>query len=155
MNFSVTFILNGWFCAYDIVSEHTRSDILDGSVSVMLTSFYCSLGVYSQGLAYRLLVHPKILDMLRLHSKKVVKLNSAFLVGLLLSSFVAIFNVWSISNTYKYNNKFSFQDRILNETDKFVFINPCQVVEIPVEICQVRFTDIVNFACKISLRLFG
>jgi len=143
---TISFVLNALFSAYDIISEHTRSDILDGAVSIMLTSFYCGLGVYSQRLAYRLLVNPKILDMLRLHSKKVIKLNSAFLVFVLLSSFVAIFNLSSINNTYRFNQNFKIPEHIKNDTDKFISINPCQVVELPIYICQTFWISQVVYS---------
>eukprot|EP00092_Neocalanus_flemingeri_P021440 GFUD01023246.1.p1 GENE.GFUD01023246.1~~GFUD01023246.1.p1 ORF type:complete len:436 (+),score=65.88 GFUD01023246.1:156-1463(+) len=133
---TITFLLNAWFSGHDIVSEHTRSDILDGTVSIMLTSFFCCLGVYSQRLASRILVHPKFLDMLRLHSKKVVKVNSAFLIGILLSSLSAILNISSFNKTYPYNQNFTFSDQIINDTDS-TLVNPCQLVEVQVEICQI------------------
>ena len=131
------------------MSEHTKSDILDAAVSVMLTSFYCGLGVYSQRLAYRLLIHPKILDMLRLHSKRVIKLNSAFLVFVLFSSFVTLFNISSINNTFKFNKNFSFPDLVTNNTKKLTNINPCQIVGLQVQICQVRL-QVTTFILLIS-----
>eukprot|EP00092_Neocalanus_flemingeri_P002896 GFUD01003098.1.p1 GENE.GFUD01003098.1~~GFUD01003098.1.p1 ORF type:complete len:432 (-),score=56.95 GFUD01003098.1:61-1356(-) len=134
---TITFLLNAWFSGHDIVSEHTRSDILDGTVSIMLTSFFCCLGVYSQRLASRILVHPKFLDMLRLHSKKVVKVNSAFLIGILLSSFLAILNISSFDKTYHYNQKFTLN---LNDTEN-TLVNPCQLAEVQVEICQLLWTS--------------
>ena len=51
-------------------------------------------------LGYRLFVHPKFLDMMRLHSKTVFKLNAAFLLFLILSMFVIILNVASVSSIY-------------------------------------------------------
>ena len=50
----------------------------------------------------RLFVHPKFLDMLRLHSKTIMKLNSALVIFLILSSFVAVFNAATINNTYRF-----------------------------------------------------
>ena len=40
--------------------------------------------------------------MLRLHSKTIMKLNSALVIFLILSSFVAVFNVATINNTYSF-----------------------------------------------------
>ena len=56
--------------------------------------------MYSHRLGYRLFVHPKFLDMLRLHSKTVFKLNAAFLLFLILSMFVVILNVATVQNIY-------------------------------------------------------
>ena len=45
---------NGLISGYNVMSKHTKEDILDGTVSVMVMSFFCGLGVYSHRLAYRL-----------------------------------------------------------------------------------------------------
>ena len=122
----------------------------------MVTSFYCGLGVYSQDLACRLLVHNKILGMLRMHSKRIITLNSSFLIFLLLSCFVAIFNLSSIDNTYKFHKGFHYQDQLQNGTNGRKEINPCQVVEIHIEICQVNITFFeYHNLCKFPFRRFG
>merc|ERR1711936_1186922 len=137
---SITFVLNTLFSSYDIVSEHTRSDILDGAVSTMLTSFFCGLGVYSQSLAYRLLVHSRILKLLRLHSKKVVMVNSAMVIGTLLSCLAAILNISTVPSAYQYNYNYTYPAHLDNTTEN-THVNPCQVVELPVVICQVLWTS--------------
>ena len=57
------------------------------------------------------LVHPKFLDMLRLHSKTIMKLNSALVIFLILSSFVAVFNAatgsWDTSSVTKMESMFA------------------------------------------------
>merc|ERR1719232_2382016 len=83
-----------------VISNYTDSDILDGIVSIMLISYYCGLGVYSHRLGYRLFVHPKFLDMLRLHSKTIFKLPAAFLLFVILSMFVIVLNAATIQNIY-------------------------------------------------------
>jgi hypothetical protein len=47
------FATNGLVSGYSVVSKHTKEDILDGLVRVMLNAFFCGLGVYSHRLAYR------------------------------------------------------------------------------------------------------
>ena len=47
------FVTNGLISGYSVMSKHTKEDILDGTVSVMVMSFFCGLGVYSHRLAYR------------------------------------------------------------------------------------------------------
>ena len=115
----------------------------------------------------RLFVHPKFLDMLRLHSKTIMKLNSALVIFLILSSFVAVFNAATINNTYKfvenvtivnpndnpapkpqYNGKItlilvsSYSMFHLSETD----INPCQRVDMDVAICQIFWASQLLFS---------
>jgi hypothetical protein len=79
-----------WFSGYDIASVHTNSDVLDGTVSTMMIFLYISLGVYAHRLAYRLFVHPKFLELMRLHSKTIVKLNAAVVIQIILVTFVII-----------------------------------------------------------------
>jgi hypothetical protein len=79
-----------WFSGYDIASVHTNSDVLDGTVSTMMIFLYISLGVYAHRLAYRLFVHPKFLELMRLHSKTIVKLNAAVVIQIILVAFVII-----------------------------------------------------------------
>jgi len=144
------FCTNAWYCLYAVMSNHTKKDILDGTVTIMVMTFFCGLGVYSHRLAYRLFVHPKFLDMLRLHSKSVMKLNAAFLLFIILSSFVIVLNVSTIDYSYGYNYNISvINDKpeptpapLTNATD----INPCQQVEIQVEICQIYWASQIIFS---------
>ena len=64
-----------WYNGYDISSDMTQTDILDGTAIIIMVSLFISLGVYAHRLAYRLFVHPKFLDMMRLHAKTVVKVS--------------------------------------------------------------------------------
>ena len=64
-----------WFNGYDISSDMTQTDILDGTAIIIMVTLFISLGIYSHRLAYRLFVHPKFLDMMRLHAKTVIKVN--------------------------------------------------------------------------------
>jgi len=143
------FCTNAWYCLYAVMSRHTRSDILDGTVSIMVMTFFCGLGVYSHRLAYRLFVHPKFLDMLRLHSKSVMKINAAFLLFIILSSFVTVLNVATVNYSY------SFQDNATLVTipgpqfakiSNATLLNPCQTVEIQVEICQIYWASQMVFS---------
>ena len=79
-----------WFSGYDIASVHTQSDVLDGTVSIMMMILYIGLGVYSHRLAYRLFVHPKFLELMRLHSKTIIKLNAAVVLQIILVTFVIV-----------------------------------------------------------------
>ena len=143
------FCTNAWWCLYSVMSKHTRNDILDGTVTIMVMTFFCGLGVYSHRLAYRLFVHPKFLDMLRLHSKSVMKMNAAFLLFIILCSFVTVLNVSTLSYSYGYNYNVS----LVNEDpspptplSNATVLNPCQQVEIQVEICQIYWASQMIFS---------
>jgi hypothetical protein len=127
-------------CGYNISSIHTKIDILDGTVSIMVMSFFCGLGVYSHRLAYRLFVHPRFLDMLRLHSKTIFKVNSALVIFIVLLSFVSVLNVSTLNYVYNFNPKENIT--LENNTG----INPCQVVDIAVEVCQVYWICQIVFS---------
>ena len=101
MSFLVAlFCTNLTYSISAVISNNTTIDILDGLVSIMLISYYCGLGVYSHRLGYRLFVHPKFLDMLRLHSKTIFKLPAAFLLFVILSMFVIVLNAATVSYIY-------------------------------------------------------
>jgi len=144
------FSTNALISGYNVMSNHTREDILDGTVSVMVMLFFCGLGVYSHRLAYRLFVHPKFLDMLRLHSKTIMKLNSALVIFIVLSSFVAVLNVATINNTYNHVANVTLVNPDIdpkpgpqpNDTN----INPCQRVEVDVAICKIYWASQVLFS---------
>ena len=69
----VMFVTQVLFIGYDIGSEMTKTDILDGTTVIIIELLFIGLGIYAHRLAYRLFVHPKFLDMMRLHSKTIFK----------------------------------------------------------------------------------
>lgn len=140
------FVTNAWFSGYNIVSVHTKSDILDGTVSIMLMSFFCGLGVYSHRLAYRLFIHPKFLEMLRLHSKTIVKINTALIILVILVCFVTVLNMSTFSYTYPHMFNTTTPQPVDQLSNESVVVNPCQLVEIPVQVCQVYWASQVVFS---------
>ena len=71
-------------------------------------------------LAHKLFEHPKVLEMMRLHSKTFAKMNVAILAILILAGFCAVLNMSNIEYAYRYT------ESIVNKTD----VNPCQTVEV-------------------------
>ena len=71
-------------------------------------------------LAHKLFEHPKVLEMMRLHSKTFAKMNVAILAILILAGFCAVLNMSNIEYAYRYS------ESIVNKTD----VNPCQTVEV-------------------------
>jgi len=145
------FLTNACYSGYNVISKHTKSDILDGTVSVMVMSFFCGLGVYSHRLAYRLFVHPKFLDMLRLHSKSVMKLNSALVILMILSSFVVVLNVSTVDNSFTFVENVTLVDPYPDPRPPYLphngsDLNPCQLVEIDVSICQIYWSSQIIFS---------
>jgi len=123
------FLTRTWFSGYDILSHQTETDILEGIVSIIIVTLFVSLGIYSQRLAHKLFEHPKLLEMMRLHSKTIAKINAAFLAIIILAGFCAVLNMSTIEYAYSYS------PTIINNTN----VNPCQTVQVPLLICQVYF----------------
>ena len=111
----------------------TETDILDGIVAIIIIALFVSLGVYSQRLAHKLFEHPKILEMIRLHSKTIAKINAAVLAILVLGGFVVVLNLATVNYAF-----WNISPEFSNSTDPDA-MNPCQTVEIPLLICQFYF----------------
>ena len=62
-------------------------------MAVTLASLFAILGVYSQRLAHRIFEHPKFLEMMRLHSKTILKLNASILSVFVLAGFIVTLNL--------------------------------------------------------------
>ena len=86
------------FNGYDIASEMSKTDVLDGTALIIIIVLFSGLGIYAHRLAYRLFIHPKFLDMMRLHAKTIFKVCDLQLI---------VFNNETNSNSKKsYNNIF-------------------------------------------------
>ena len=129
-----------WFSGYDISSHTTETDILDGIVAIIIVSLFVCLGIYAQKLAHRVFEHPKLLEMMRLHSKTIAKINAAVLAILVLGGFVVVLNLATINYAY-----WDLSPEFSNSSDPDE-MNPCQTVEIPLLICQFYFFSQVIFS---------
>ncbi|XP_045115802.1 uncharacterized protein LOC123507183 isoform X1 [Portunus trituberculatus] len=112
------FLTNWWFTGFDIASDYTKTTVIDGSVSIFYTLLWGALGLYANKLAYKLFSHKKFLDMLRLHSKTILKLNASVVLFTLML-LIAIFNDIN-----------AFQD-FMDET--------CHTVGVEVIVCKARY----------------
>ena len=84
MTFALGFsITHAWYKVYDIVSDDTKETVLRGSVAIVMVLYWCSLGIYANKLAGRLIMTPKFLDSVRLHSKTIFKISAAGIMVLL------------------------------------------------------------------------
>lgn len=137
------FTTNLIYSGYNILTVNARNDILDGIVSIMVVSFFCFLGVYSQNLGFRLYTHPKIAQMMG-HPVKWKRKAYIGLSFLLLVAFMLILNVTTLNYTYGTKNQVSVNVTDTDEDDPIfdsIFngptANPCQLVNLHLEICQV------------------
>ncbi|XP_042220875.1 uncharacterized protein LOC121865472 isoform X2 [Homarus americanus] len=112
------FLSDWWFTASDIVSDYTKTTVIDGTISIFFTLLWGALSLYANNLAYRLFSHKKFLDMLRLHSKTILKMNASIVLFALML-LLAVFN-----NINAFPN---FKD----ET--------CRRVALDVLVCKVRY----------------
>lgn len=109
---------NWWFTAYDIASDYTKTTVIDGTISIFYSLLWGALGVYANKLAFRLFSHKKFLDMLRLHSKTILKMNAAAVLFTVMMLFAFFNDVNAYSN---------FKDKT------------CQTVAVDVIVCKVRY----------------
>ena len=70
-----------WFEGYDILSNKTETDILDGTAIVAMVTLHISVGIYAHRLARRLFIQPKIFDMMKLHAKTGVKVSNVISIS--------------------------------------------------------------------------
>ena len=62
-------------------------------MAVTIVFLFTMLGVYSQRLAHRIFEHPKFLEMMRLHSKTILKLNASILAVFVNAAFIVTLNL--------------------------------------------------------------
>ena len=136
-----------WFSGYDIQTDTTETNILDGFVAVLMVTLFVTLGVYAQRLAHRLFDHPQIMENMRLHSKTVAKVNAALLTFICMIGFVFVVNWGTFNYTYFYDSNFNMTnfDKKTDSANISAY-NPCQTVGIPVEICQVLYFSQLVFS---------
>ena len=146
---------------------HSATDMLDGITSVFITILFCAVGIYANRLSFRLFVHPKFLANLRLHSKTIMKINAAFILLVIMAGFFVVQNVSLVRYFYLFDPSWNATAAYLNATatkttvddsvittpttiteeesaiekkeDLEESINPCQVIQIPVVICQTFY----------------
>ncbi|XP_014675356.1 PREDICTED: uncharacterized protein LOC106815413 isoform X2 [Priapulus caudatus] len=118
-------ICGTYYTAFDIISEYTKSTIMDGSFNLLLGAIWCSLGIYANGLAYKLFRNRSMMDKLRLHAKTVFKINSALLTAFLAVSFMMV-------------NSCHVKDQFQNSY--------CEQVQLNAIVCKVYYVSRVVFS---------
>lgn len=170
------FLTNLIYSGYNTVSDNSRNDVLDGLVSIMVVSFFCFIGIYSQKLAHRcssvhcyfhcsnimsvycrLYTHKMICSMMqyRLELRGKVFL---VLILFLLGSFMFILNLSTVNFMYSLRlgkhqkDPRNATDILVNYSDPSIYdptfdtifngpsVNPCKLVILQVEDCQVSKT---------------
>lgn len=115
------------FIHKDIMSDFTKTTVVDGTVSCLFMVLWCVLGCYANGLAYRLYNNDQFRPLLRLPSKTIFGINSAVLLLLLMLLAMAVNN---------------YSGMWLLETSP----SPCDKLSLPVVACNFRFVFRVAFS---------
>ena len=141
---------NLWFCGYDIASFETETDILDGIVRVVIVIQFCGLGVYSHRLGFRIFSHPKFLELMRLHSKTIMKLNSGVLLVAINIGFVIFQNVSAAEFMQPYIKPVPnmMDPQLIYKSHNGTYINPCQK-------SKIIITRRADFMFLVSQRRFS
>ncbi|XP_076043169.1 uncharacterized protein LOC143026518 isoform X2 [Oratosquilla oratoria] len=116
---------NCWFAAYDIASDYTKTTVIDGTVGVLITVLWGALGLYANKLAYRLFSHQKFVNMLRLHSKTILKMNAAVILFVIMLAFVVINNITAFT---------------------FWKDESCETVSVEIIVCKIHFMTRVVYS---------
>jgi len=149
------FVTQVLFNGYDIASEMTKTDILDGFAVILMELLYIGLGIYAHRLAYRLFMHPKFREMMRLHAKTIFKLNAAIVVFIILTVFVIVVNINTVDFMYfeiqttENQSKVGLSNKTIDyytQQNYSSTMNPCQIVNIPLTICHVYFMSQAIFS---------
>ncbi|KAB7494442.1 hypothetical protein Anas_07447 [Armadillidium nasatum] len=82
-----------WFTVSDIISNYTKTTIIEGMIDIIYTLLWGALGLYARKLAFRLYSHAHFMKLIKLHSKTILKMNAAVLLFLLMTLFVIVNNV--------------------------------------------------------------
>ncbi|KAL7635814.1 UNVERIFIED_CONTAM: hypothetical protein RMT77_013631 [Armadillidium vulgare] len=82
-----------WFTVCDIISDYTKTSIVEGMINIIYTLLWGALGLYARKLAFRLYSHAHFMKLIKLHSKTILKMNAAVLLFLLMTFFVIVNNV--------------------------------------------------------------
>ena len=75
-------------------------------------------------ICFRLFIHPKFLENVRLHSKTIMKVNAAFIVFLVIAVFVVVQNLWLANYLNGFDD--SVDPNPKNGTVPKPDTNPCQ-----------------------------
>jgi len=165
------FLTNLTYSGYNTLTDNGRNDVLDGLVSIMVVSFFCFIGIYSQKLARRLYTHKMICKMMQF--KVGLKGKVSILLGfILLASFIFVLNLSTLNFMYspsdhlgklgrhnKTGGLYNYSDpSIYDPTFDTVFngpsINPCKLVILQIEVCQVFWISQAIFSLFFMLWSF-
>ncbi|CAH1247593.1 Hypp7953 [Branchiostoma lanceolatum] len=118
-------ICTAWRTVVDILDIHTSQNAIDGTILVLLTMGWISVGVYANGLAFKLFSNKHFYDSVRVHSKTIFKINAVLLIVFLCTVFGLLTN---------YNKFYQF----LPEHCEKIHLNPW--------ICYVMYGGRVAFS---------
>ncbi|XP_035659311.1 uncharacterized protein LOC118404349 [Branchiostoma floridae] len=85
-------ICTAWRTVVDILDIHTSQNAVDGTIHVLLTMGWISVGIYANGLAFKLFSNKHFYDSVRVHSKTIFKMNAVLLIIFLCALFGALTN---------------------------------------------------------------
>jgi len=167
----VLFLTNLTYSGYNTLTDNGRNDVLDGLVSIMVVSFFCFLGIYSQKLARRLYTHKMICKMMQF--KVGLKGKMRILLGFtLLASFIFVLNLSTLNFMYSPSDRLGKLGRhnktggLYNHSDPSTYdptfdtifngpsINPCKLVILQIEWCQVFWISQAIFSLFFMLWSF-
>ncbi|GFO01871.1 60 kda ss-a/ro ribonucleoprotein [Plakobranchus ocellatus] len=120
------------FNVFDVMSERSETTMLVGICKCVLGAYWVGLGIYSHSLAARLFSNVRLVECIRLHSKTLFKVNTAFII-LVLSVAVVIVNIyWNRTLIHNKHDPILFNETKVQEGN-------CATAGINVFVCEMYY----------------
>ena len=119
-----------WFTVLDVHSK-SESNVLSGTMSVLIAFYWCALGVFANRLAKKLFRSRTFVDSVRMHSKRILKISGSLLL-FILATIILTLNSYGIYQHYGGHG-----GRCANVTSS---------TSLPKEICPIMMVSRVTFS---------
>ncbi|XP_013380973.1 uncharacterized protein LOC106152049 [Lingula anatina] len=83
-------ITNTWFIGYDIYSLYTKQTLMTGCVNMLVGLVWSAMGVYANLVAGNLFSNRKFRECVRMHTKTILKISAATVMGIMATTVVVI-----------------------------------------------------------------
>lgn len=119
------------FKAFDVMSENTKTTMLDAIGDALLAAYWVGMGIYARSLAARLFSNALFVECIQMHSKTIFKMNTAAIIMLLSTTCVAT-NLYASRNLLEWHG--------VENTNSSYAEGTCSNAGVHVALCEVYFT---------------
>ncbi|GFS28025.1 hypothetical protein ElyMa_005328000 [Elysia marginata] len=127
------------FKVFDVLSENTKTTMLDACGDAVLAAYWVGMGIYARTIAARLFSNPLFVECIRMHSKTIFKMNTAAIIVFLSMTGVST-SLYTNRNVVEWNS--SSEGSNANSTEE----GSCANAGIHVAVCEVYFSARVLYS---------